>query len=62
MAGSADGVEGMFTAKKHRAAKAKEGVDIYKQDASVSDIFGDLKGRILLEAIWNTYQASDQGT
>ncbi|CAK9008936.1 Uncharacterized protein SCF082_LOCUS10080 [Durusdinium trenchii] len=40
---------------------AKEGVDIYRSDASVSDIFGDLKGRILLEAIWTTYQAGIRG-
>ena len=57
MADFADGADGVPAIKKQRAAKAKDGVDIYKQDASVSDVFGDLKGRILLEAIWNTYQA-----
>ena len=34
-----------------------EGVDVFNQKASLSDLFGDLKGRLLLEAIWNTYQA-----
>lgn len=38
---------------------AKENIDIYRQDASLSDIFGELKGRLLLEAIWNTYQATE---
>ena len=61
MADFADGADGAPTFKKQRAAKAKDGVDIYKQDASVSDLFGDLKGRILLEAIWNTYQARETG-
>lgn len=35
-----------------------KGVDIYREDATVTDIFGeDLKGRMLQEAIWSTYQA-----
>ena len=34
-----------------------QGVDIYDPAATVVDIFGsDLKGRLLQEAIWQTYQ------
>ncbi len=34
-----------------------QGVDIYNESATVTDIFGDqLKGRMLQEAIWSTYQ------
>jgi len=37
----------------------KKGTDIYNDDASIADIFGEeLKGRMLLEAVWNTYQAT----
>lgn len=35
-----------------------KGVDPYDEKASIQQLFGDdCKGRVLQEAIWNTYQA-----
>lgn len=39
---------------------AKKGVDIYNPDLSVQDIFGDLNGGNLLDAIFNTYQVGQK--
>lgn len=40
---------------------ALQGVDVYAADATIESVFGDLKGRMLLEAIWNVYQAHHIG-
>lgn len=42
--------------------KAKAGVDVYRSEASIADLFGDITGRALLEAIWTTYQATRSHT
>lgn len=35
----------------------KPGVDPFDASATIESLFGDLKGRVLQEAIWSTYQA-----
>lgn len=38
-------------------AASYQGVDIYDSTLSINQIFGEqLKGRMLFEAVWNTYQ------
>ena len=33
---------------------------VYDPDATIQSVFGDLKGRVLLDAIWNVYQAGPE--
>ena len=36
---------------------ALPGADVFASDGTIESVFGDLKARMLLEAIWNVYQA-----